>query len=228
MFETPNYQIAWTMMAIGVHYICYVPACVTAYLIVITGYTEAQVLALSEEVLNLWPDAIKYAQRKMHVDSINEYEGKTRIILNRFVNNRLKEIIAQHALLRNLFRNVENIFRGSIAMGFFLLILGFLAELLGKLENTFMQMPFCLMQVSMDCYCGQRVMDASLVLEQAVYDSKWENFDNTNMKLLLVMLQSSQKTMTLSAGGLATLSYACLMTIFRGIYSAYTTLRTTV
>lgn len=228
MFETPNYQIAWTMMGVGVSYLCYVPATVTAYLIVIAGYTEAQMLALSEEVANVWPDAIKYVENKMQFESFNEYEPETRIKLNQFVNSRLKEIIRRHALLQNLFRDVEGIYRGSIAMGFFLLILGLLSELLGKLENTFIQLPFSLMQVSMDCLAGQRVMDACLFFEQAVYDSQWENFDKTNMKMVLIMLQNSQRTMSLSAGGIATLSFTCLMTVMRGIYSAYTALRSTI
>lgn len=77
----------------------------------------------------------------------------------------------------------------------------------------------------MDCFSGQRLMDASIVFEAAVYDCKWEKFDKANMKMVLVILQSSQKTMTLSAGGISMLSFSCLMSVTRGIYSAYTTLR---
>ncbi|XP_075980338.1 uncharacterized protein LOC142979358 [Anticarsia gemmatalis] len=221
MFETPNYEIACAMMAAGVFFICYVPACVSPYLIVIAGYTECQMLALSKEIIEIWPDCIEEAKER-HINV------KNKITINKYVEKRLKEIIRRHALVINMFKNVEEVFRGSIAMGFFLLVLGLIAELLGKLENTYLQMPFAFMQVAMDCFTGQRVMDASVIFEQAVYDCKWENFDKTNMKLVLMILQSSQKTMTMSAGGIAMLSFTCLMTITRGIYSAYTTLRSAI
>ncbi|KAJ8712068.1 hypothetical protein PYW07_004910 [Mythimna separata] len=231
MFDTPNYQIAYFMMIAGVFFICYVPATVTAFLIVITGYAEAQMLALTEEMLQLWPDAIKYAETKTELTSSEEfdvYNAEAKIVMNEFIERRLKEIIGRHGNVINLLKQVEIVFRDAIAIGFILLILGLLSELLGKLENTFLQLPFALMQVSMDCFAGQRVMDASVMFECAVYDCKWENFDKANMRLVLVMLQNAQKTMTLSAGGVKTLSFSALMSVFRGIYSAYTTLRTTM
>nr|ALM26228.1 odorant receptor 38 [Athetis dissimilis] len=231
MFDTPNYQIAYFMMIAGVFFICYVPATVTAFLIVITGYAEAQMRALSKEMLHLWPDAITHAAEKTQLtfsENLNLQDPEVKIIINQFVERRLREIIGRHANIINLLNQVETIFRQAIAMGFVFLALGLLSELLGKLENTFLQLPFALMQVSMDCFAGQRVMDASMEFEESVYDCKWENFDLSNMKLVLVMLQSSQKTMTLSAGGLRTLSFTSLMSVFRGIYSAYTALRSTM
>ncbi|CAB3230220.1 unnamed protein product [Arctia plantaginis] len=212
----------------GIFFVCYVPANVTAFLIVIAGYTESQMLALSEEMLHIWPDAIKAAEREMEVSNIDEHIPSNKKLINKYVMRRLKEIIVRHALVINLFKRVEGVFRGAIAMGFILLIIGLIAELLGKLENTYLQMPFAFMQVAMDCFTGQRVMDASIVFEQAVYDCQWEKFDKANMKMVHIMVQNSQKTMTLSAGGMAMLSFSCLMTITRGIYSAYTALRSTV
>ncbi|KAG6439266.1 hypothetical protein O3G_MSEX000629, partial [Manduca sexta] len=84
--------------------------------------------------------------------------------------------------------------------------------------------PFALIQITMDCYIGQKVMDASLIFEKAVYNCKWEKFDNSNMKLMLTILQNSQKTMRLSAGGMATMSFSCLATVLNTIYSTYTAL----
>ena len=151
MFDTPNYQIAYFMMIAGVFFICYVPATVTAFLIVITGYAEAQMLALSEEMLQLWPDAKKHAEAKTVLSAAEEfsvYNAEVKIIMNQFVQKRLREIIMRHANVINLLNQVEIVFRQAIAMGFLLLIGGLLSELLGKLENTFLQLPFALMQVS--------------------------------------------------------------------------------
>ncbi|XP_035444067.1 uncharacterized protein LOC118271911 [Spodoptera frugiperda] len=230
MFETPNYQIAYFMMIASVFFVCYVPASVTAFLIVLTGYAEAQMLALSEEMLQLWSDATKYAKTQIEdtTEELDVHNPKVKVIINQFVERRLREIIGRHANVINLLNQVEIVFRQAIAIGFVLLIGGLLSELLGKLENTFLQLPFALMQVSMDCFAGQRVMDASAMFEASVYDCKWENFDKSNMKLVLVILQNAQKTMTLSAGGVRTLSFSALMSVFRGIYSAYTALRSTM
>lgn len=98
-------------------------------------------------------------------------------------------------------------------MGFLLLVLGLIAELLGKLENTFFQMPFAFKQVAMDCFNGQRVMDACFVFEKAVYDCQWEKFNKANRKMVLMLLQNAQQTMILLAGGIATLKFTCLMSI---------------
>lgn len=154
MFETPNYEIAYLMTIAGIFFICYPPATVTAYLIVITGYTESQMLALSEEMLNVWPDAVKDAKSQIEetnsIANFNEYDHETKLIINKYLAKRLKEIVARHSIVINLLRQVESVFRGAIAMGFVLLILGLIAELLGKLENTYLQMPFAFMQVG-DC-----------------------------------------------------------------------------
>lgn len=150
MFDTPNFQIAYTLMVSGVFFICYVPATVTAYLIVITGYTESQMRALSEEMLQLWPDAIEYAEsvgEQSLSTSPGEIDSRNHIIINQFLERRLKELIARHAVNINLLRQVEHLFRGTIAVGFLLLVLGLLSELLGKLENTYLQLPFAMMQV---------------------------------------------------------------------------------
>ncbi|KAG6463262.1 hypothetical protein O3G_MSEX013774 [Manduca sexta] len=226
MLESPKYEIAYFLMTAGVCFICYPPANVTILLIVVVGYTEAQMLALSEEILNIWDDANEYYNNLPSTNqNTNELKSK---IINKYIKDRLKDITKSHARNINLLRQVEFVFRGAIAIGYVFLILGLIAELLGGLENTFLQIPFAFIQVAIDCFTGQRVMDANIVFERAVYDCKWENFDKTNMKTVLLLLQNSQKTLTLSAGGVTMLNFRCLMSVIKSIYSAYTTLRTTM
>ncbi|KAG6463261.1 hypothetical protein O3G_MSEX013775 [Manduca sexta] len=230
MFESPNYEFAYFLMTAGLCFICYPPANVTVFLIVVVGYTEAQMLALSKELLHLWTDANEHYQKNINQHEttlINAQASKNKII-NDYVRYRLKEIIKMHAFNIHLVRQVEFVFRGAIAIGYVFLTLGLIAELLGGLENTYLQIPFALIQVAVDCYTGQKVTDASLIFERAVYDCKWENFDKMNMKTVLLLLQNSQKTMTISAGGITMLNFSCLMSVIKSIYSAYTTLRTTM
>ncbi|KAL0870897.1 hypothetical protein ABMA27_004732 [Loxostege sticticalis] len=235
--ESPNFEISFLLMAGGVIFTCYLPANITAFLIIITGYTEAQMLALSKELLSLWSDAQEYYLEHVSlaiedlsepvVKISNEQRTKDKII-NEYIRKRLHEFINLHTTNINLLHQTENIFRGAIAIEFMVLIVGLIVILLGGLENTYMEIPFALMQVAMDCLTGQRVMDASITFEKAVYDCKWENFDVSNRKTVLLMLQSSQKIMKLSAGGVTMLSFSSFMGVIRSIYSAYTALRSTM
>lgn len=221
-------------MSAGVCFTCYLPANISALLIVLSGYIEAQMLALSDEMLNLYQDTENHFRHLRdtgelnldnEIDQINENHKKE---VNEYIKERLKSLIKMHATIVNLSNQLEQVFRKAIAVEFILLILALIVELLGGLEKTYVQVPFALMQVGMDCLAGQRVMDASIVFERAVYGCNWQQFDSSNMNMVLLILQNSQKTLNLSAGGITMLNFSCLMAVLRSIYSAYTTLRSTM
>lgn len=233
MHKSPNFEIASTMTGMAVMFICFTVANVSGFLILIIGYIEAQMLSLSEEVTQIWADANDHCQKTMQELSTFEsvyldykvfnYVKETEII-NEYVKKHLIDIIRRHAVNVSLLQDIEDVMRGPNAVGFLFLIVGLIAELLGGLNNTMLQVPFTLTQLGVDCYLGQKIMDANIRFERAVYDCGWENFDQFNKKIVLVMLQNSQKTMTLSAGGMATLSFSYFMDIIRSTYSAYNTL----
>lgn len=228
MLESPNYEIAYFIMTASVCFICYAAANVTALLIAVVGYTEAQLLALSEELTHIWEDAEKhYYSIRTNNRDLKTDDTKHKV-MNEFIRHSLVSIIKSHATNINLIHQVESVFKGAIAIGYVFLIMGLIAELLGGLENTFLQIPFAIIQVAVDCYTGQKMMDANFVFERAVYDCGWEQFDKVNMKIILLLLQNSQKTLKLSAGGITMLNFSCMMSVFKSIYSAYTTLRTTL
>lgn len=229
MVESPNYEIAFIISAVGVHVTCYLPANITAFFIIMTGYTEAQMLALSEELVNIWNDAQEDYKTIANENNSNSYnaENKNKAI-NKYVKKKLEQIVQIHTTNINLLRQIEDVFRGAIAVEFMLLVIGIIAELLGGLEKTWIELPFALMLVGMDCLSGQRVTDASIVFERAVYDCKWENFDVENRRIVFLMLQAAQKNMVLSAGGVTMLSFVSLMAVIKSTFSAYTTLRSTM
>lgn len=233
MFQSPNYEIAAIVMAIDVFFICYIVANVSAFLILIIGYIEAQMLSLSEEMTHLWDDANDHYEKIM--TELSKFESvyfKNKAfsdvietdVLNEYIKKHLIDIIGRHSTNVDLLKEIENVMRGPNAIGFLFLIVGLIAELLGGLENTILQLPFTLIQLGVDCYLGQKIIDANIQFEQAVYDCKWEQFNKSNKKIVLIMLQNAQKTMTLSAGGMAILSFTCFMSIIKTTYSAYTTL----
>ncbi|XP_072945086.1 uncharacterized protein [Epargyreus clarus] len=223
MFETPNYQIAFAIMTAGVYFGIPPETNTSAFLTILSGYAEAQMLALSEELNNLWDDATAYHQ-DLELGTNQEID-KT---LNEYIQRKLRDIAMKHIMTKNLLSRIETMFLGVIAVKFGFLILALIAELLGGLENTYVQLPYTLLQVAMDCFRGQRLIDASLVLENAIYCCKWECFNESNQKTIYLMLMNLQKTQTLSAGGLAVLSYACFMSVLKSIYSAFTALRSRI
>ncbi|XP_063365909.1 uncharacterized protein LOC134654376 [Cydia amplana] len=218
MYESPNFEISHIVIGTASIFMAHAVGTVECLLIVVTGYIEAQMTALSHELLHLWTDA----QALTFGDVQNQKK-----LRNQYIKQQLEFIIQAHAANLALLRLTKDIFSNSTAIEFCLLAISLIVELLGGLENTYLQIPFALTLVSLDCFTGQRLIDASLTFKEAVYSCKWENFDVQNMKIVLVILQNSQ-TMVLSAGGMAELRYTSLMTVFRSIYSAYMTLRSTI
>ncbi|XP_063386765.1 uncharacterized protein LOC134672751 [Cydia fagiglandana] len=210
--ETPNFEISLFVIMMISTVSVFAPLNILVLLMVIVGYSEAHLLALSEELLYLWEDAeIDY-----------QMQSPKNLQIDEFVKRRLENIIKSHAQSIEMFQQVEDLFRNGFAIQFMLNSVSLVACLMGGLQNTYVQTPFTLMLIGMDCFTGQNLMDASLTFEAAVYSCKWERFEKNNMKSVLLMLRNAQKTMQLSAGGVAFLNYACFTTIVKTIYSTYT------
>ncbi|XP_013189913.2 uncharacterized protein LOC106134401 [Amyelois transitella] len=231
LFESPYYEIGYILSLNACIFTVYATANISAFFVIVTGYIEAQMLSLSEAVVNVWEDAQDFYYQNNNV-SENVFSNQTEtkitdkdIILNEYVRGQLFVIINNHTTNINLLYKIEEVFNSSLAIEFGLLMISLIAEFLGGIENTYILMPFALVQVTMDCIAGQKLLDSSNVFRRAVYESKWENFDVKNMKTVLMMLTNSQKDMTLTVGGLRTLSFLCLLDVFRMIYSTYTALR---
>ncbi|XP_026741903.1 uncharacterized protein LOC113503958 [Trichoplusia ni] len=229
MEESPNYEIVAAMMAVCVTFINGFSGNMTAYIIIITGYVEAQMLAVSHELENIWKDAQDHFRTTRNLEiEINKDEAKKQRILNQYVSDRLKVIIAQHATLKQFYLKVRDVLKGFLGIAFFVLIAGLLFNLLGGLRNTYMHLPFVFLQIAMDCFIGQRMKDAGIVFSRAVYACGWENFDKNNMRMVLIMLQNSQRITVLSAGSFVNVNYKCLMATIKGSYSSYTTFESSV
>lgn len=96
MFETPNYQLSFLLMSSSISLIVYLCGNISAFLIIITGYVEAQMLALSEELTYLWADAEEHFAE---ADDVNDGEEGFDVInkareakLNHYVKEHLKNI----------------------------------------------------------------------------------------------------------------------------------------
>ncbi|CAK1550361.1 unnamed protein product [Leptosia nina] len=219
MRESPNFEVATAMFTISISTGVYSLANGTAFMVMLFGYTEAQIISLSEELLNVWSDAEKEYENVVDIDLED---------LNAFIATRLKFIARMHVENITLIKQIENVLRVSMALEFLFLMAGLIAAMLGGIANTYLEIPFALVQIFMSCYLGQKIINSSETFEVAIYGCKWENFNKSNMTTVLIMLQNSQKTLKLSAGGVAILSFECLMSVMKSCYSFYTTLQSTI
>lgn len=229
MLESPNYEIINTVTIISVSFCVYVMVNVAVYVIVIVGYNEAQIYTISEEVRSLWNDSQDFYDKIKHKirDKIHAVYIKEKVI-NEFIRIRLKTIVYCHVTNIDLFKELNNKFSLTLAIEYTLMSIAIIVELLGGLENTYLQVPYTVVQLIMDCLSGQRLIDACHEFENALYSCEWENFNASNQKTVLLMLVISQKTLMLSAGGMANLNFSCLMMILRSSYSAYTALKSSL
>ncbi|XP_053611131.2 uncharacterized protein LOC128675634 [Plodia interpunctella] len=223
--ESPNYELSILAMVLAVIFTVFPPAQVNVLLLTIVGYTESQLIAMSSELRTLWKDAEQYCEDvKSNPGPANDVDDK--VIKNYYIKNKLRVMNHFHVLNIDLIRETQSIFQNAFAGELLVLIVALITELLGGLENTYIQIPFAYIQVGIECLAGQKLIDAGTIFENALYDSQWENFDVTNRRTIVCMLMNAQKTLNLTAGGISLMNFELLMRINRGIYSAYAALRT--
>ncbi|XP_034834927.1 uncharacterized protein [Maniola hyperantus] len=229
MLESPNYEVVQILINVSIGFAVYTMVNVAVYVIVVIGYNEAQIHALSEELRNIWSESQKFYNAIKHTieDKIHVLYIKEQIV-NEFIRIRLRDIIKFHITNINLFHELDNEFRNTLVLEYSIMSISIIAELLGGLQNTYLQLPYTIIQVLMDCLAGQRLMDACDDFETSLYACEWENFNVSNRKTVLLMLAVSQKTLALTAGGVTKLDFNCLMIILRSSYSMYTTLKSTL
>ncbi|CAH0720546.1 unnamed protein product, partial [Brenthis ino] len=229
ILESPNYEIATLMNSLSAYFCVYTMVSVAIYIIIIVGYSEAQIYALGEELLNVWDDSQNFYNEIKHSirNKIHVMETKDKI-LNEFIRIRLRDTIKFHIININLVHQLDQELRPTLALEFIIVAFSITFELLAGLENTYVQLPFSFVQIYMGCLAGQCLIDACCSFEKAIYGCKWENFSIQNRRTVLLMLRMSQKTLMLSAGGVSKLNYNSLMIILKSTYSTYTTLQSTV
>ncbi|XP_053610744.1 uncharacterized protein LOC128675384 [Plodia interpunctella] len=223
--ESPNYELSIIAMVLAVIFTVFPPAQVNVLLLTIVGYTESHLIAMSSELRTLWKDAEQYCEDvKSNPGPANDVDDK--VIKNYYIRNKLRIINYFHVTNIDLIRETQSIFQNAFAGELLVLIVALITELLGGLENTYIQIPFAYIQVGIECLAGQKLIDAGIIFENALYDSQWENFDVSNRRTIVCMLMNAQKTLNLTAGGISLMNFELLMRINKGIYSAYTALRT--
>ncbi|CAH2092581.1 unnamed protein product [Euphydryas editha] len=229
MNKTPNYEIANFIITVGTGFGVYAMVSVAVYVIVIVGYNESQLHALSEELKNVWYDSeIFYNNIKHRITEKRHDVNIRKQIMNEFIRIRLRDIIKFHITNINMQHYFDQKFRPMFAVEYTIKAFSIIVGLLGGLKNTYLALPYTFVQIVMDCLTGQRLIDACENFERSLYSCQWENFNTSNQRTILLMLMMSQKTLILSAGGIAKLNFNYMMIILKSAYSTYTTLNSVV
>ncbi|XP_063907322.1 odorant receptor 4-like isoform X1 [Zophobas morio] len=125
---------------------------------------------------------------------------------------RFEKCVAYHNEILNLMEKIDTTFK-SVMFGHFALTGAVCACLEKQIidgHNAFT--GFChfmswITAIFVVCVAGQRVINASESVSDALWTSKWYEADIVLQKCLLVMLTRSQKSCTLKAGPFGILSY---------------------
>ncbi|XP_013189934.2 uncharacterized protein LOC106134416 [Amyelois transitella] len=224
VLESPNYEVNTALMTLACFFTVFPPAQINVLLIAMVGYTESQLKALGCDLMSVWEDAEKHYEDIKHSRLDNNADEAR--IKNEFVRRKLRSIQKVHVKNIALIRETQRIFRNAFAGELIVLIISLTLELIVGLKKTYDQIPFAFFQIGIECYVGQKLIDAGVAFEHALYDSNWENFDVRNKKTILLMLVDAQSTLMLSAGGVSIMNFELLMSIIKSVYSAYKALET--
>ncbi|XP_039756638.1 uncharacterized protein LOC120631223 [Pararge aegeria] len=231
MLKSPNYEIAHVVTTIAIFFCVHLMVNGTIYVIVIVGYIQAQIFAISIEVTNLWEDAQYFYNNIKQNWDIHDREFELDIkekIVNEYLRIRLRTIVHYHITNISIFQEINKELCHILAIEYIIKSVAIIAQLLAGLENTYMQAIFNIVLIYIDCLTGQKLIDACNEFEEALYSCEWKNFNVTNQKTILLMLLISQKSLSLSAGGIADLNFYFLMVVLKSIYSSYTTLNSCI
>ncbi|XP_041982467.1 uncharacterized protein LOC121735638 [Aricia agestis] len=226
LYESPNYEIAMFLKAGAVFFSGYMVASIKALNLILYGYTEAHLLAMAKELRGLWNDRNQFFPRKgKNKKDIFKIQERS---INKYITQQLRDIAQLHIKNKDLINLLEANVRSARVVDITSITFAVIAELLAGLNNTFLQANFTMVALFIDCVVGQKIIDANEVFIKAIYGSKWENFDTSNKKTVLLILMNAQRVMRISAGGFMDLSFVSFATVIRFTYSTYTTLKSAI
>ncbi|XP_063923032.1 odorant receptor 22c-like [Zophobas morio] len=121
------------------------------------------------------------------------------------VSENLKKCISYHIEILNLVSNIDHTFSTIMLVHFLLTssVCAFIEMTIAEGRQVLMgcsHMAMWITALYFVCLGGQRIMDATGSVADALWASEWYNSDTSCQKAVLLMLQRSQKTSRLTAG----------------------------
>lgn len=152
-----------------------------------------------------------------NISKITKINPKSTAILEeKTLKTEIVKIIEKHAQLLDIRNDLEDVFAPTFLVNMFcgLVTVCFEEIVIISTENSNMSRPLIvsvvsqLLMIFIQCYYCQQLKDASDNVANAVYDIKWEEIENVNLKKhFLMILIRSQKSKSLTCWKFAENSY---------------------
>nr|AII01068.1 odorant receptor [Dendrolimus houi] len=221
--KSPAYEIAYVHQSLAVMFIALTNGSFDIMVISLVAVCRLRIKLLQLTLRNLFQDMEVDGKRLLSDDD------------NRKVAERLRACIIKHqAILESGFQ-IRECFSYSILAQFTvsIVILCVSAYQLGEIElNSKCRLAFMIayllsmaIEVFMYCYHGNCISEESVEIADTLYEMPLYVCSLPIRKSLLVMMVRSRRPIELTAGGFATLSLGCFMSIMKISYSFFTVLR---
>nr|AII01107.1 odorant receptor [Dendrolimus kikuchii] len=221
--KSPAYEIAYVHQSLAVTLLALTNGSFDTMVISLVAVCRCRIRLLQLTLRNLFEDIEVNGKRLLSDDD------------NRKVAERLRACIIKHqAILESGFQ-IRTCFSYSILAQFTvsIVILCVSAYQVGEVElDNKLRLVFMIayllsmaVQVFVYCYQGNCISEESVEIADTLYEMPWYVCSLSIRKTLLVMMVRSRRPIELTAGGFATLSLGCFMSIIKVSYSFFTVLR---
>ncbi|CAD7085729.1 unnamed protein product [Hermetia illucens] len=78
-----------------------------------------------------------------------------------------------------------------------------------------------ILEVFLYCYFGSELVYQTHRMTDAIYSCNWIDQDRKFKKMLIMFMQSTQKSMTIIAGGFFTVNLAAFVSVLKSSYSVF-------
>ncbi|XP_047035982.1 odorant receptor 85b-like isoform X3 [Helicoverpa zea] len=184
----------------------------------------------------MWPRISDLLRKREYC---KDYAGRNKEMINIFDDNdwevkhqrELSDIIVRHRALIRLSGDVENMFSFALLVNFFnssiiICFCGFCCVIVEK-WNEFVYKSFLTTALSQTwplCWYGQRLLESSEGLSDALYESGWYRASKSVKSSILIMLHRAQKDVHVTTYGFSIISLASYTTIIKTSWSYFTLL----
>ncbi|XP_026322996.1 odorant receptor 85c-like [Hyposmocoma kahamanoa] len=166
-----------------------------------------------------------YQKEKSAVDSCDDREWEKRH------QREISEIILKHRALIRLSGDVENMFSFALLVNFFnssiiICFCGFCCIIVEKWNEMVYKsfLTTALSQTWLLCWYGQRLLESSTGLSDALYSSGWYRVSKRISNAVIIMINRTQKEVHVTTYGFSVMSLASYTTIIKTSWSYFTLL----
>ncbi|XP_026728956.1 odorant receptor 4-like [Trichoplusia ni] len=184
---------------------------------------------LDKQLIDTYPLAeysTAYVRKnKESIDTFSEQEWEQKH------QSELANIIVRHRALVRLSGDVEDMFSFALLVNFFnssiiICFCGFCCVIVEKWNEMVYKsfLTTALSQTWLLCWYGQRLLESSEGVSDAIYDSGWYKSTQKIKSSLLIMLHRAQKNVHVTTYGFSIISLASYTTIIKTSWSYFTLL----